>query len=117
MASLTKDKNDSTLLISKVSEFKYRDNFFKSPSDKKTNNSTNSENKNEKPIFEHIIISLKQILIFLFQSQDFEVELPYNKLIVVMTNLILNLNLLNLLIYLVLLFSELYFHEGIMKLN
>ena len=88
MTSLTKDKNDSTLLISKVSEFKYRDNFFKSPSDKKTNNSTNPENKNEKPIFEHIIISLKQILIFLFQSQDFEVELPYNKLIVVMTNLI-----------------------------
>lgn len=43
MASLTKDKNDSTLLISKVSEFKYRDNFFKSPSDKKTNNSDYSD--------------------------------------------------------------------------
>ena len=43
MTSLTKDKNDSTLLISKVSEFKYRDNFFKSPSDKKTNNSDYSD--------------------------------------------------------------------------
>ena len=49
---------------------------------------TNPENKNEKPIFEHVIISLKQTLIFLFQSQDIEVELPYDKLIVVMTNLI-----------------------------
>ena len=37
---------------------------------------TNPENKNEKPIFEHIIIFLKPILIFLFQSQDIEVELP-----------------------------------------
>ena len=43
MTSFTKDKNDSTLLISKVSEFKYRDNFFKSPSDKKTNNSDYSD--------------------------------------------------------------------------
>ena len=48
----------------------------------------NPENKEEGSIFENVIISLKQTLIYIFQSHTIENELPQDKLIVIMSNLI-----------------------------
>ena len=46
------------------------------------------DNKNKVSIFENVIISLKQTLILIFQNNNIEVELPQDKLIVLMSNLI-----------------------------
>ena len=48
----------------------------------------NPENKDEKSIFENVILSLEQTIIFLQYGDEMNVEFIYDKLIVLMTNLI-----------------------------